>query len=115
MRPSRMISTLLLLCVTFAGASMLFAGEWMEFDTPKGKFKVEFTDYKEIIQGVTPQGDVMVPRDIGELGFIEKNDPRNIFYELKDFPERAVIMTGPGDTCFWYFDGRGYVYYCYGP
>ena len=113
MRPSRFIPILFLLCFTFAGASMLFAGEWMEFDTPKGKFKVEFTDYKEIIQGVTPQGDVMVPRDIGELGFIEKNDPRNIFYELKEFPAGAVVVTGPGDTCIWYFDGRRYVYYCY--
>ena len=113
MRLSRMIPTLFLLGVTLAGTSMLFAGEWMEFNTPKGKFIVELNDYKEIIQGVTPQGDVMVPRDIGELGFIEKNDPRKTFYELKEFPEGAVVVTGPGNTCFWYFDGRRYIYICY--
>ena len=113
MRLSRMIPTLFLLGVTLAGTSMLFAGEWMEFNTPKGKFIVELNDYKEIIQGVTPQGDVLAPRDIGELGFIEKNDPRNIFYGLKEFPAGAVVVTGPGDTCVWYFDGRQYLYFCY--
>ena len=113
MKPSRIIFTLFLLGVMFAGTSMLFAGEWLEFDTPKGKFKVELNDFQEIIQGVTPQGDVMVPRDIRELGFIEKNDPRNIFYELKEFPAGAVVVTGPGNTCIWYFDGRRYIYYCY--
>jgi hypothetical protein len=85
----------------------------MEFNTPKGIFLVELNDNKEIITGVTPQGDVMAPRDIGELGFIEKNDPRNIFYNLKEFPTGAVVVTGPGDTCFWYFDGHRYVYYCF--
>ena len=113
MRPSRIISILFLLGFTFAGTSMLCAGQRMEYDTPKGKFTVELNDYKEIIKGVTPQGEELAPKDIGELGFVEKNDRENIFYELKDFPERAVIMTGPGDTCIWYFDGRRYIYYCY--
>ena len=115
MRPSRIIFTLFLLGVMFAGTSMLFAGEWLEFDTPKGKFKVELNDFQEIIQGVTPQGKELAPKDIGELGFIEKNATQNIYYQLKEFPAGAVVVTGPGDTCFWYFDGRRYVYYCYGP
>ncbi|MGZ8448822.1 MAG: hypothetical protein ACXWWV_04425, partial [Candidatus Deferrimicrobiaceae bacterium] len=78
-------------------------------------FIVELNDDKKIIQGVTPQGDVLAPRDIGELGFIEKNDPRNIFYGLKEFPAGVVVVTGPGDTCWWYFDGRRWIQYCYGP
>jgi hypothetical protein len=113
MRPSRIIPILFFLGVTFAGASMLCAGERREYDTPHGKFTVELNDYKEIIRGVTPQGDVMVPRDIGELGFIEKNDTQNIFYELKEFPAGAFVVTGPGDTCWWYFDGRRWINYCY--
>ena len=113
MRPSRMIPILFLLCFTFAGTSMLCAGEWLEFNTPKGKFLVELNDYKEIIRGVTPWGVELAPKDIGELGFIEKNDRQHIFYELKEFPEGAVVVTGPGNTCVWYFDGRHYVYICY--
>jgi hypothetical protein len=113
MRPSRMIPILFLLGFTFAGTSVLCAGEWLEFHTPKGKFLVELNDYKEIIQGVTPQGDVLAPKDISELGFVEKNDKENIFYELKQFPEGVVVVTGPGDTCFWYFDGRRWVNYCF--
>ena len=113
MRLSRMIPILFLLGFTFAGTSMLCAGEWMEFHTPKGKFIVELNDDKEIIQGVTPQGDVLAPRDIGELGFTERSDTEYKFYELKEFPEGAVVVTGPGNTCFWYFDGRRYVYYCH--
>ena len=113
MRPSRIISILFLLGVTFAGTSILCAGEWLEFQTPKGKFLVELNDYKEIIRGVTPQGEELAPKDIGELGFVEKNDTQNIFYELKEFPEGAVVVTGPGNTCIWYFDGRQWVNYCY--
>jgi hypothetical protein len=113
MRLSRIIPILFLLFVTFAGTSMLCAGEKRVYDTPNGKFTVEFNDYKEIVRGVTPQGEVLSPKYISELGFIEKNDPRNIFYELKTFPAGEVIMTGPGDTCVWYFDGRRYVYYCF--
>ena len=115
MRSSRTISIMFLLGVTLAGASMLWAGERREYDTPKGKVLVELNDYKEIIRGVTPQGEELAPKDILELGFVEKNDTQNIFYELKQFPAGAVVMTGPGDTCIWYFDGRRYVYYCYGP
>ena len=115
MRPSRIIPILFFLGVTFAGTSMLCAGEWLEFHTPKGKFLVELNDYKEIIKGVTPQGEELAPKGIGELGFVEKNDKENIFYELKQFPAGAVIMTGPGDTCIWYFDGSRYLYFCYGP
>lgn len=113
MRLSRTISILLLLGVTFAGASMLCAGEKRVYDTPIGKFTVELNDNKEIIRGVTPQGEELVPKDIGELGFVEKNDPQNIIYELKSFPAGVVIMTGPGDTCWWFFDGRRYLYICY--
>jgi len=113
MRPSRIISTLFFLGFTFAGTSMLCAGQRMEYDTPKGKFTVELNDYKEIIKGVTPQGEELAPKDIGELGFTKKNDKENTFYELKEFPAGAVIMTGPGDTCIWYFDGRQWVNYCY--
>jgi len=115
MRPSRIISTLFFLGFTFAGTSMLCAGQRMEYDTPKGKFTVELNDYKEIIRGVTPLGEELVPKDISELGFVEKNDKENIFYELKQFPAGAVVVTGPGDTCFWYFDGRRWIQYCYGP
>ena len=113
MRPSRMISILFLLCFTFAGTSMLCAGQRMEYDTPKGKFMVELNDNKEIIKGVTPQGEELAPKDIGELGFTERSDTEYKFYELKEFPEGAVVVTGPGNTCFWYFDGRRYVYYCF--
>ena len=113
MRPSRMIPILFLLGVTFAGTSILCAGERREYDTPIGKFTVELNDYKEIIKGVTPQGEELAPKDIGELGFVEKNDKENIFYELKQFPAGAVIMTGPGDTCIWYFDGHRWINYCF--
>jgi len=115
MRPSRIIPILLLLGVTFAGTSILCAGERREYDTPHGKFTVELNDYKEIIRGVTSQGEELAPKDISELGFVEINNEVNTFYELKSFPAGAVIMTGPGDTCIWYFDGRRYVFYCYGP
>src|SRR3972149_7090352 len=93
MRPSRIIPILFLLFVTFAGTTMLGAGERREYDTLHGKFRVELNDNKEIIRGVTPQGDVLSPKDIGELGFVEKNDTANLFYELKTFPSGAVIMT----------------------
>jgi len=113
MRPSRMIPILFLLGVMLAGTSILCAGERREYDTPKGKFTVELNDNKEIIRGVTPQGEELAPKDIGELGFVEKNDKENIFYELKQFPAGAVIMTGPGDTCIWYFDGHRWINYCF--
>ena len=113
MRPSRIISILFLLGFTFAGTSMLCAGQKMEYDTPKGKITVELNNYKEIIKGVTPQGEELAPKDISELGFVEKNDNEHIFYELKEFPEGAVVVTGPGNTCFWYFDGRKYINICY--
>jgi len=113
MRPSRIIPILLLLGVTFAGTSMLCAGERREYDTPHGKFTVELNDNKEIVRGVTPQGEELIPKDISELGFVEKNGTGNLFYELKKFPAGVVVVTGPGDTCFWYFDGYRYVQYCF--
>jgi hypothetical protein len=97
-----------LLCFTFSGVSTMWGAE---FETKDGKFRVDLDTANNFSNIQKPDtGKFTNEKDIKDLTIKVKGDDTE--YVLKNIPAGTWIVTGPGDTCWWYFNGIKWIRYC---